>query len=268
VHLRLSGALLLLTALLLAVACSESETQPEGTPAITPGAIASAVSTAGPDTAGPSPSAAGNLFANAGFENGPQPWISLSTEAWGTPFRVSGAAARSGQDSALLELRADREAAGSKVFGVVQEITPEQFPELLSGYYRVEDWTRGTDKQYLQFVVIAFGATNMPGDFPNYQIRYLLAGIDQPPFEIGNAYFVFVSKDEPVTGKWVYFERNIRDDFQQLWGAVPQGFAKLRILFEVRYDDKPVGSGEAKANVFYDDLYVGPAADNPNQPEP
>jgi hypothetical protein len=78
---------------------------------------------------------------------------------------------------------------------------------------------------------------------------------------------VFISKDEPVTGQWVYFERNIRDDFEQLWGAVPTSFETIRILFETRYDDKASGSGEAKADVFYDDLYVGPAEANPNQPE-
>lgn len=37
--------------------------------------------------------------------------------------------------------------------------------------------------------------------------------------------------------------------------------------FEVRHDDKAAGSGEVKADVFYDDLYVGPAAANPNRPE-
>jgi len=38
-------------------------------------------------------------------------------------------------------------------------------------------------------------------------------------------------------------------------------------FFEVRHDDKAAGSGEVKADVFYDDLYVGPAAANPNRPE-
>jgi hypothetical protein len=267
-HLRFCRPLFLLAALILVGACGGTESQPAATPVVTPETTPPPVTSASPVATPSSHGTSGNLFVNPSFENGADPWISLTTQAWGTPFRVTDAAAHSGKHSALLELRADREDTGAKVFGVVQEVSPGQFPELLSGYYRVEDWTRGTDKQYLQFVVIVMGPVGMPGDFPNYQIRYLLAGINEPPFQIANAHFVFVNEEEPVTGKWVYFERNIREDFQQLWGAVPQAYSGIRILFEVRYDDKQAGSGLAKADVLYDDLYVGPAAANPNKPEP
>lgn len=250
-HLRLSRGVFLLAAVILAGACGGAESQPAATPSR-------------PDI---DIDIAANLFVNPGFELGEQPWFSMSTQAWGSPFRVSDAVAHSGQHSALLEMSAASGATGDRVFGVVQEIIPGQFPELLSGYYWVEDWARGTEKQYLQFVVIVMGATGLPGNFPNYQIRYLLAGIDEPPFQISNARFVFVGKDEPVTGRWVYFERNLRDDFEELWGALPEMFLQIRILFEVRYDDKPAGSGEVKADVFYDDLYVGPAAANPSRQE-
>jgi hypothetical protein len=76
-----------------------------------------------------------------------------------------------------------------------------------------------------------------------------------------------VGTEEPESGRWVYFERNVRQDFEELWGSAPEGFSYIRILFEVRYDDKPRGSDEVKADVFYDDLYVGPAGANPNRPE-
>lgn len=208
-----------------------------------------------------------NIFLNPSFEEGDEPWFSMTTEAWGPPFQLSDAAAHSGRQAALLKMEGGPQATGSKVFGVVQEVTPEEFPELLSGYYRVENWTRGTDKQYLQFAVIAIDVTNLQPPFPNHQLRYPLAGIAEEPFEISNAYFVFLGKDEPVTDQWVYFERNIRSDFEELWGAAPEGFSKIRILFEVRYDGKAADSGEVKADVFYDDLYVGPAAANPNRPE-
>ena len=46
------------------------------------------------------------------------------------------------------------------------------------------------------------GATNLPGE-NNHQIRYPLAGISEEPFSIGNARFVFLSKEEPRTGQWV-----------------------------------------------------------------
>ncbi|MGB6896754.1 MAG: hypothetical protein WBF37_12540 [Dehalococcoidia bacterium] len=246
---RLWHVLLFAGALLLSAGCGGGATQPAPSPPSGGAAVSE------------------NLFLNPDFEEGEQPWFSMTTQAWGPPFEVSGSAADSENQSALLQMRAGPEAAGARVFGVVQEITPEHFPELVSGYYRVEDWARGAEKQYVQFVVIVFEASNTPVTSPNHQIRYLLAGIEEPPFSIGNARFVFVGTDEPVTGQWVYFERNIRDDFQELWGAVPEGFSKIRILLEVRYDDKAAGSGEVKADVFYDDLYVGPAAANPNRPE-
>jgi hypothetical protein len=206
-----------------------------------------------------------NLLQNASFEAGPNPWFSLTTEAWGTPFAVSSQVAHSGESSAYLELRAPAELRGARVFGVVQEDSLQGFPELLSGYYYVDNWLKGTEKQYLQVAVIVFGATNLPAGVPNYQIRYSLAGIAEEPFAIDNARYVFVTKEEPTTGQWVYFERPVAQDFQELWGAVPQDFQNLRILFEVRYDDKGSGA-ESSADVYYDDLYLGPAATNPGRP--
>lgn len=250
---------MLTLALASATACGDAGA-PAGTATSTPVAVATPGAAATPT--GPS---GPNLFSNPSFEEGEEPWISLTTEAWGTPFRVSRDAAHSGGQSALLEMRATEE-RGTKVFGVVQEIQPEEFPELISGYYRVGEWTRGTDTQYVQFVVIAFGATNMPGGFPNHQLRYPLAGIGDAPFVISNARFVFVGTEEPLPDDWVYFERNIRQDFLDKWQAVPQGFSKIRVLFEVRYDGKDEGVTDVSADVFYDDLYLGPAEANPNTP--
>jgi hypothetical protein len=206
-----------------------------------------------------------NLFHNPGFESGREPWCSLHLGEV-APFEVSEDFAHSGESSAYLKMRVPAEEEGdAKVFYLVQEVTPTEFPELISGYYRVENWVKGTPKQYLQFVVIAFDVPNLTPVYPNHQMRYPLAGISEEPFEIANAFFVFLSKEEPKTGEWVYFERNIKEDFQQLWGTAPAGFSKLRILFEVRYDDKEAGSA-AEADVYYDDLYMGPASENPNKP--
>jgi hypothetical protein len=221
------------------------------------------------------PEGQANLFHNPGFESGRQPWCSLHLGEV-APFEVSQAFAHSGQSSAYLRMRVPAEEVGNaKVFYLVQEVKAKAFPELISGYYRVENWVKGTPKQYLQFVVIlcrqgaagdcALGATNLAGE-NNHQIRFPLAGISEEPFQIGNAFFVFLTKEEPRTGEWVYFERNIKQDFQQLWGAVPEGFDKMRVLFEVRYDDKQAGPSPAEADVYYDDLYMGPASENPNKP--
>jgi hypothetical protein len=221
------------------------------------------------------PEGQANVFHNPGFESGREPWCSLHLGE--VPlFEVSQDYAHSGQSSALLRMRVPAaEEGNAKVFYLVQEAMPQQLPELISGYYRVESWLKGTPKQYLQFVVIlcrksdtldcGLGATNLPGDY-NHQIRYILAGISEEPFAISNARFVFLIKEEPAQARWVYFERNIKQDFQELWGAVPEGFDKMRVLFEVRYDDKVAGTTPAEADVYYDDLYMGPASENPNQP--
>ena len=212
------------------------------------------------------PEGQANVFHNPGFESGRDPWCSLHLGEV-APFEVSQDLPHSGESSAYLKMRVPAEEEGNaKVFYLVQEVTPEEFPELVSGYYRVENWTKGTPKQYLQFVVIAFGVTNLPGGYPNHQIRYPLAGISEEPFSISNAHFVFLSRDEPKEGEWIYFERNIKQDFEELWGAAPEGFSKLRILFEVRYDDKQAGTTPAEADVYYDSLYMGPASENPNKP--
>jgi hypothetical protein len=200
--------------------------------------------------------ATGNLLLNPSFEEGAEPWISLDPES---TFEVSQAQAHSGFSSALLHMEDPVEAEGSKVYYLVQEISPEEFPEVLQGNYFVENWSRGTAKQYLQFVVIAIGAKNNPiAQANNFQLRYLLTGIDRDPFEIGNAKFIYFQRElEPVQGQWIHFEADVKGDFQRYWGGVPEDFEKLRILFEVRYDDKIAGDGAPRADVYYDDLSFG-----------
>lgn len=206
------------------------------------------------DGGGQSEPTAGNQFSNPGFEDGSDPWYALKPP----DFILSERETHSGDASALLEFRANESEDGAKISYLVQEIQPSEFPEVLTGYYRVDDWQKGTRKQYLQFVVIVFGATNLTGDYSNHQIRYLLAGIDSPPFAIDNAHFIFDSKEDPPIGEWVKFEHNVKEDFIRLWGAIPEGYEKIRILFEVRYDDKSIGEGPVAADVYYDDLYFGP----------
>lgn len=205
----------------------------------------------------------GNLLFNAGLEDGPDPWFGFTTAVDPDPqlhFTRTEAFAHSGKASAYLQMRDPAEAAAkARVYYLVQEVQPLEFPEVVSGYYRVENWKKGAVRQYLQFVVIAFGVDNLPGGFPNHQIRYPLAGIDSPPFAIGNAHFNFITRAEPVTGQWVKFETNVKADFERLWGAAPEDFEKIRILFEVRWDAKEAGSA-AEADVYYDDLYLGSAA--------
>jgi hypothetical protein len=223
----------------------------------------SATSCASPPDQTPAPDPAGDLFVNPSFENGPPPWFSLTTDTWGRAFAVSQKEAHSGSSSAYLQLRSE-DGGATLVYGVVQEIAPKDFPEVLSGYYCVERWEKHTPRQYLQFAVIVSNAKNIPPEVTrlgasNHQVRYILAGVDTQPTFIQNARYVLVTRDPPEVGKWVHFERNIKQDFQQLWGDVPAGFTNIRILFEVRWDERSPSDGVSKADVYYDDLYVGRA---------
>jgi len=220
----------------------------EPRPTLTPGAYEPPVGSA-------------NVFGNPGFEEDAQYWFALHEQTVAT----STTQAHSGRASAYLNMRDPAEATGAKVYYLVQEVAPAEFPELISGYYRVDNWMRGTEKQYLQFVVILFAPTNLGDLYPNYQIRFPLAGISEDPFPISNAYFIYLGKGEPRQGEWVYFEANIKQDFLEKWKAVPEGYSKIRVLFEVRYDDKETGA-VSEADVYYYDLYMGPASDNPNKP--
>jgi hypothetical protein len=244
---RLRAAALTVTAALLA-ACSGGDDE----------------ITAPPTTEGGAPAAceqAGNLLTNSSFETGNEPWITLAPESG---FEVTQEQAHCGAASAVLRMHDPASAAESKVYYLVQEINPQQFPETIRGFYRVENWNHGTVRQYLQFVIIAIGPTNfthIPAEkqTTNYQLRYPLAGIQSPPFPIGNAFFVFLGRDEPAQGEWVPFQANIKEDFQRLWKRVPEGYEILRLLFEVRWDGKTAGDGAPNGDVYYDDLYAGPA---------
>lgn len=249
--------------LLGAAACGGDDDTAE-TPTPTPVRLATGTSTASPEpTAIPTPSPTsvpaspqGNLLVNPGFEEGSEPWISLNPE---TSFELSQEAAFTGENSAVLHLDAPAGTVGSQVQYLVQEVSPGRFPETLRGAYRVLNWVKGSPKQYLQVVVIAIGADNNPVPAENFQIRYILAGVSEPPLEIGNARYLFFSEEEPITGQWLAFETNVRNDFLSTWGVVPEGFDKIRVLFEVRYDDRMATDVAGHADVWYDDLYVGSA---------
>ena len=197
-----------------------------------------------------------NLFKNPGFEKGKKPWTTMATPLWSKSFKVTGAQAHSGQKSAYLEVRSAGQ-LGGRVFGVVQEVEPNTFPKVISGYYRVEKWQKSTTLQYLHVAVIA-DSTDLRGNYVNHQIRYMLGGIKERPYEIENAKFIVVKSEEPALGKWVQFKRDIAEDFRKQWGAVPKEFSSIRVLFEARYEQKKPEEPEVVADVYYDDLYIGP----------
>jgi hypothetical protein len=206
----------------------------------------------------------------------PRGWFYLLENPNWAAYEVVSAPARSGRRAARLHVRADA-ATGPKpaqVYGVIQEPTSPDFPDTLSGWYRVESWDRGgtTTDLYLQAVVIVWGdprtpyivnpELKQPGASPpakslrNYQIRYYITGLTEPPFILSNARRKFLGKGEPVLGQWVYFETDLRRDFEELWGTIPEGYEYLRVLFEARWDNRP-GNAAVRADVCFDDLFFG-----------
>jgi hypothetical protein len=220
-----------------------------------------------------------NLFANGDFEFGRPPWHDRrapSRNYW-HGFDPSTAFALHGRMSAELHLIADESTPIREklyIAGVIQEVRvptlmdsathqeTQEFPEAISGYYRVEEWQRRTAKQYVQFVVILWASDLQPDgpDETNIQIRYVLAGASAPPLSISNARYIILGPAEPRTHAWIPFSRDLRKDWLEQWGALPRRFEYLRILFEVRYDDDPSIEPGSMAKVYFDDLYVGPAA--------
>lgn len=202
-----------------------------------------------PKTSGP------NFFVNPSFEEGENPWFVLKETGFVTTNEVS----HSGNSSALLRMDEPAAANGTKIWYLIQEVKPSELPEIISGYYLVRNWEKNTASQYVQLAVVVSHADNFPRIFPNYQIRYILNGLTEPPFNVPNAKFIFLGPENPTVGEWVSFERNLRADFEEVWGIVPSDYDCLRFLFGVRYDDKVSGDGPAKADVYFDDLYLGSA---------
>ena len=153
--------------------------------------------------------------------------------------------------------------------GAVQEIRRQDvgdFPEKLSGSYRVDKWSPGTNKTYVQAVIgLAPEDPERPvceraGTSP-CQLAWVLGGIEEPPFNLTNRRFLFVDRSEPVVGEWVRFEVNPRADFEREWGQVPRDYDRLILYLEVRYE-YPSGLPKAdrppvEAEVRWDDLYLG-----------
>jgi hypothetical protein len=210
----------------------------------------------------------GNLLVNPGFEAGREGWSYPAYSKFWKDFEITRSGARTGRHAAYLRLERARRSPPRRVevHGVRQELRHEPFPERLGGWYRVERWEKDSTRTalYLQVVVIVWDDPRIasivrpqePTDkVRNYQVRYYLAGLAAPPFQLRNSRFEFVTRAPPKLGVWTHFEVPLRADFERLWGVVPKGYDWLDILFEARWDHMPRGTG-VRADVYYDDLYL------------
>lgn len=204
-----------------------------------------------------------NLLANGSFEDGPGPWYAMLApeRPWWMDFDITDAAQHSGNYSVVFHLHARGTIPrGVRVWGVVRDLTPERFPRRLGGRYRVEDWNRGAEAQYVQVVIMAKVA---PGHIPGLrvglvQVAYVLTGVDSRPLRISNRKFIFAGPKRPIEDEWIPFDFDLHADFQREWGAVPQQFEWIRVLFEARFDHySSANKSELRGTVYYDDLYLG-----------
>ena len=175
-------------------------------------------------------------------------------------FEIRDDRALSGERSAYAPLDSDTQGGQRAIQGVVQEVeAPDGMPRYLSGWYRVEDWQRGCKAQYLQIVVIVWDfQEQIRGQrWPNIQVAATMAGVDGPPIRIGNRKFAIAGPVEPVQDEWVFFEFDLHELFDFNWGIIPSKYGYLRVFYEVRYDDHTGFGPAAKADVWFDDLYIG-----------
>lgn len=196
-----------------------------------------------------------NLFVNADFESGAKGWTYPTWSEHWAGFEVDRKEAHSGRRAAHLKVR-NEPAHATRVWGVMQELRPKEFPRYLAGFYRVNSWEQGTPLQYLQAVVIVWLKKPAAG-INNFQVRFLLGGVPFRPTRMENVRYVHLAKEMPPRGAWTPFAVDLHAAFQSQWGYVPPEWERINVLFEARYDEREKPGAVIRAEVFYDDLYLG-----------
>lgn len=203
-----------------------------------------------------------NFLLNPSFERGFEPWFAMLAPNW-RPSYLAEKPVQTGSRAACVRLR-PLEGKPVCIHGIVQDLTPSEFPRRFAGWYFVTHWEQGWSNQYIQVVVIVYPTDaqrrSLPsklGEMPTLQMRYVLAGVDHEPIRVSNARFVLVSKESPPVGRWVRFERDLLEDFRTHWGITPVTPQRIRVLYEARYDGVRDFSLPIAADVCFDNLYLG-----------
>ncbi len=221
----------------------------------------------------PTPLLVGNQLRNPGFETGAEGW-GLGERRESVDFEVVSEPVHSGRAAARLvaSWRPGRQEQPVSVRSAAQEISPPRFPDRVGGWFRVDRWESDSEQSplQLQVIVAAIGdprtreivATDGPvgsdvhPELDNFQLRYQLAGPGEELADGGNFKHRVVGRGAPELGRWQRFDLSVKADFERRWGAVPENFRELRVMFAVRWDDKQVGAA-LHADVYYDDLFFG-----------
>ncbi|MEX2224969.1 MAG: hypothetical protein WEB52_00815 [Dehalococcoidia bacterium] len=215
-----------------------------------------------PVIAAPTPAVQPNVLQNAGFEQGADPWFAASPDR---QFRVTNLKPGTGTLSLRLELPAGDAAPGPRIAGATQRIVSDTFPEFVSGYYYVDSWESPGMSPYVEFVVSIRGGGHPDGS-ELHEVHFMLGGAAREPFTSPTEAFVFLSRDEPSTGQWTYFSYPVPEAIRSRLGWDPIGWEYLELSLAVR-DREGAADGAAVADVYFDDLYLGPQLFNPNRPE-
>jgi len=253
---------------LLVLACGEPATPNASNPSAT-------VPTQEPalESSVPTPLLVGNELRNPGFESGSRGW-KRGEGAYRPDFDVVNEPVHGGHAAARLvaEWQPGARERSVALVHATQEISPPRFPDRVGGWYRVERWEDAPDPGSLQLQVIVFAVGDprtreivqsldpegpeVPPELDNLQLRYQLAGPSKAPEDGGNIKNRVIGAGPPVMGSWVHFDLPLKSDFEEHWGTLPANYRELRVMFIVRWDDKPKGTA-LHADVYFDDLFFG-----------
>jgi len=181
-----------------------------------------------------------NVLVNGGFEFGAGAWAGLP------PPQATRAVAYAG--AAALELRTDEEAAAA---GATQAMMPAEFPQFVSGFYRVESWP-DDGPALLSFTITVTGA-----DGALDRIRFVLGASEQASATVQVSDTVFLNRDRPERGRWMYFGYPLWEAWIAWRGQIPVAWQSIDISVIVE------GPGIVAQ---FDELYAGPQVGNPNRP--
>lgn len=190
-----------------------------------------------------------NLLHDPAFEQGADEWASNPQGALSLG-RVPG---RDGGHAATLD-------STGGAAQISQTVAPPDFPDFVSGYYRVPRWSAGTSARFLAFSVTMHGGQFEDG-LAQHTVHFEIGGMAAAPDSMppGEAY-VFLSRAAPVTNSWQYFGYPVKTAFTAAFGPVPPTWDSVDVAFQAQTG---AVAGDAAS---FDDLYAGPQLENPNRP--
>jgi len=204
-----------------------------------------------------------NVLVNGGFEAGADGWAPVLAEAAG-PVDVVDGSGHGGRRSLALRLSGNGTAGTGRTIGATQTVNTEAFPEMVSGFYRVDRWQPNAASQNVRFVVSVRG-----GDFGDglgvHVVRFIVAGSDAAAALLPGVAQTYLSRAAPLR-RWTYFGYPVKQAFADRFGKAPTRWDAMEISVEAGYDGETGGGPGAAAEVSFDDVYAGPLAQNPNHP--